>query len=69
MSRPNSWLYCLLYSRFICARIVTEPPDLRIVGRDRLLAGPDVSLPFVPAATFSPSAVTIAPAILTKSGE
>src|SRR4030088_2045653 len=29
MSRPNSWLYCLLYSRFMRARIVTEPPDLR----------------------------------------
>src|SRR5580698_2890390 len=29
MSRPNSWLYCLLYSRFMCARIVTELPNLR----------------------------------------
>src|SRR5882762_8114521 len=29
ISRPNSWLYCLLYSRFMRARIVTEAPDLR----------------------------------------
>src|SRR5271169_2532534 len=26
MSRPNSWLYCLRYSRFMCARIVTDCP-------------------------------------------
>src|SRR5258708_10822881 len=29
MSRPNSWLYCLLYSRCMRARIVTEPRGLR----------------------------------------
>src|SRR5258708_5412482 len=29
MSRPNSWLYCLLYSRCMRARIVTEPYGLR----------------------------------------
>src|SRR5208337_1134770 len=29
ISRPNSWLYCLLYSRFMCPRILTELPGLR----------------------------------------
>src|SRR5208337_455848 len=29
MSHPNSWLYCLLYSRFMCPRIVNELPGLR----------------------------------------
>src|SRR5579862_1443067 len=30
MSRPSSWLYCLLYSRFMRARIVTELTSISI---------------------------------------
>src|SRR5271156_1115642 len=33
MSRPNSWLYCRLNSRFICARIVTDWPGVRHLRR------------------------------------
>src|SRR6195256_5916464 len=45
MSRPNSWLYCLLYSRFMRARIVTEPHNFRHLPVLRGAAQPVVSVP------------------------